>query len=401
MNAQMIRRLVVCAGLAVAMFSQAAVRRAGAQELFYQAYEEGIKAFEAGQLDLAARRLQRALELDSAQSRQKRFYGMTFRPYVPEFYLGLIAARQKQYQRALDYFQRVEKAGLLRKGDKEYERLIAERTTAQNSLTSAPAVAANEPPPGRPPPPATPEPPPPSDGRGRGSVASGDRPNTEPPVTARVEEPKAAPPPAAPAGRVETPPPAVPPANAGAAAGLRADFDSQLKQRQYEQAWTTAGRMSAGDARPAYAQARAAIKRDLQDQMASGDLREADRLLGVARRTMKDDADLARFTQTLGDRRRVSTAERQSLTLLLEGEYQQSIALAEPLAKEKKASPRLLFYLACSHAGIALLSKEDAAAQLKAARELFAQTGSDAGIASAHARYISPRILEALRDAPR
>ena len=213
---------------------------------------------------------------------------------------------------------------------------------------------------------------------------------------ARVEEPKPAPPPPPPPVRVE-PPPTVPPANAAAAASLRADFDAQLQQRPYEQAWTTAGRMSAADGKPAYAQARAAIKRDVQDQLASGNLREADRLLAVARRTIKDDADLTRFTQTIGDRRKVFSAERQALTLLLKGEYQQSIAVAEPLAKEKKASGRLFFYMACSHAGIALLSREDAASQLKAARDLFAQAGADAGLASAHARYISPRILEALR----
>ena len=133
MKARMIRRVGMCTTLVVAMSSQIAVRRAGAQELFYQAYEEGIRAFDAGQLDVAAQRMRRALELDSAQNRQKRFYGMTFRPYIPEFYLGLIAARQKEYQRALDYFQRIEKAGLLRKGDKDYERLIAERAAAADS----------------------------------------------------------------------------------------------------------------------------------------------------------------------------------------------------------------------------------------------------------------------------
>lgn len=392
MNARMIRRLVVCTGLAVAVASHMAVRGAGAQELFYQAYEEGIRAFEAGQLDVAAQRMRRALELDSAQNRQKRFYGMTFRPYIPEFYLGLIAARQKEYQRALDYFQRIEQAGLLRKGDRDYERLIAARTTAQNSLTSAPAVAANEPPPVGPPPPPTTTSPPTSDGPGRGSSG---RPGTEPPAVARVEEPKTAPTPAPPPVRVETPP-AAPPPNAGAAASLRADFDAQLQQRQYEQAWTTAGRMSAADGRPAYGQARSAIKRDLQDQIASGNLREADRLLAVARRTIKDDADLARFTQAIGDRRRISSAERQALTLLLRGEYQQSIDIAAPLAKEKKASGRLIFYMACSHAGLALLSRDDSASRLKTARDLFAQTAPDAGLAGAHARYISPRILEAL-----
>jgi tetratricopeptide (TPR) repeat protein len=383
-------RACVCAFLVAAMLGLPA-RMAGAQELFYQAYEEGLKAFDAGQLDLAARRMQRALEIDSNQSRQKRFYGMTFRLYIPEFYLGLIAARQKQYQRALDYFQKIEKAGLLRKGDKDYERLIAERTTAQNALTAAPVVAANEPPARQPSPPA---PPPPSQPE-RGAPPPGDKPTAEPPRVARIEEP--APPPApVPGPRVETPPPAAPPANAGNAAALRSDFDSQLQQHQYEQAWAIAGRMSAADGRAAYAQARTAIKRDVQDQLTSGNLREADRLLGVARRTIKDDADLTRLTQTLGDRRKVTSAERQALTLLLKGDYRQSIDIGEPLAKEKKASPRLLFYMACSHAGLSLLSKDDSASQLKTARDLFAQTTSETGLAAAHARYISPHILEAL-----
>jgi hypothetical protein len=157
--------------------------------------------------------------------------------------------------------------------------------------------------------------------------------------------------------------------------------------------------MGAAEGKPAYDEARAAIKRDLQGQINSGGLREADRLLEIARRTIKDDADVRRLAQSLGDRRRVSTAERQVLTLLIKGDYRQSIDAAAPLAKEKKASQRLLFYMACSHAGIALLSTEDSASHLQTARELFAQTSTDPGLAAAHARYISPHILETLRAA--
>jgi len=57
--------------------------------------------------------------------------------------------------------------------------------------------------------------------------------------------------------------------------------------------------------------------------------------------------------------------------------------------------------MACSHAGIALLSRTDAAAQLKTARDLFAQAGAAAGIAPADLRYISPHIVDALRDTAR
>lgn len=366
------------------------------QELFYQVYEEGIKAFDAGQLDLAAQRFDRALQLDSAQNRQKRYYGMTFRPYIPEFYLGLIAVRQKQYQRALDLFGRVEKAGLLRKGDKDYERLIAERTTASNAAASATAVAANT----QPPPARTPTPPPPtaqpSDTGARTADTGAGRIPPQPPAVAKVEEPVNVVPPPSPPPRTEPVPPAAPPASPD----VRTKFDALVRQRDYEQAWSVAGQMGAG-AGSAYTQARAALGKDIQDRVASGDIREAERLLGMAGRVMKGDRDVARFTQLVNDGRASLAAERQAFTLLLKGDYRQSIDVGTALATEKKASRRLLFYMACSHAGMALESpKNDSADHIKAARDLYTRATADPAITSAHARYISPQILQLLAQRP-
>ena len=180
---------------------------------------------------------------------------------------------------------------------------------------------------------------------------------------------------------------------------LRAKFDDLLRQRDYEQAWTVAGQMGAQSS-SAYTQTRAALGKDLQNRVGSGDFREADRLLGVAGRLYKGDRDVARYTQIVSDGRAVLTAERQALMLLLKGEYRQSIEIATPLANQKKASRRLLFYMACSHAGLALESTGDVD-QTKTARDLFSSVASETALVSAHAPYISPQIMEFLRGTSR
>src|SRR5215831_16426700 len=62
-----------------------------AQNLFYEAYDRGIKAYNAGDLPTAARMFERALQLDPKQARRKRFQGMVFRDYLPDYYLALIS----------------------------------------------------------------------------------------------------------------------------------------------------------------------------------------------------------------------------------------------------------------------------------------------------------------------
>jgi len=52
---------------------------------------------------------------------------MTFSPYFPEYYLARISFREKRFDLAIQYFDRMEKAGLIRSGDPEYPH-VDERT---------------------------------------------------------------------------------------------------------------------------------------------------------------------------------------------------------------------------------------------------------------------------------
>ena len=416
--------------------------RLEAQERFYQAYDEGMKAFNAGDFATAERSFQRALKMDSRQSRQKRTYGMTFQVYIPGTYLGLIAVRQKQYQLAADYLSRIEKAGLVKKGDQEYPTLVAERLVAENGLRPATAVAsaapppassttpplpgqantpppgqANTPPPGQAttPPPAQATTPPPAQTTAATSKPSQPSPpaSTQPSLTASAGTTTGAPP-VEPLKTAPTPPAASatpPPIDPRTAAGtnvkdILSNIAGLLSARDYERAWDLAGRSTtppppAGFSQEQRGRIRTALTRDIRNQISRPNVAEASRLVETLSRLAPRDADLAGLQREVRDLRALLTAERETFSHLLKGDYTEAIRAGARLLDDKRESPRLLFYTACGHAGLALLGNDDSAAQSEKARELFLRTTLAAGAFQKEERYISPQILDVLRKPSR
>jgi hypothetical protein len=398
---------------------------ASAQEIFYQVYEDGIKAFTAGDLPLAERKFMRALELDGRQSRQKRYYGVVFKPYIPEYYLGLIAIRQQQYQRGIEYLARVEKSGLLKKGDAEFPTLESQRQVAQDGLRPASntAVAANSVPPSAPtgdrsrvpsssPPQTTSEP---TRALAPQNPASSSASNTTiPPLTtpqpnpgastadaAIVPETRPTPAAAAAAAAPITPPSAVTTTNQ-----LQDDIGRLLARREYEPAWRQAvglNRTAAETAmgREQRARVRTAMVRDVKEQMSRPDLAEADRLLETLARLDQRDGEVTGLMQRVRDLRVILSAEREALSHLLKGEYPETVRVASQLIDNHQESPRLLFYAACGHAALALVEGDDRTTHSQRAHELFSRATLSGPAFQNEERYISPNILQLLRGSSR
>ena len=87
--------------------------------------------------------------------------------------------------------------------------------------------------------------------------------------------------------------------------------------------------------------------------------------------------------------------ERVALGAFYRGNYQQALATLGQVPGDV-ATPRVLFYMACSNAALALLNGEKGKAQLQSARDLFKKAQPGQNRFSIDRKYISPRIMRAL-----
>ena len=355
-------------------------------EPWYEAYANGLKAINAGQWDAAEKHLKVAAANGPPQGRQKRTYGTHFIAFLPGYYLGVAYYYQKRYREAIDEFDRLEASGLVRKGDPEYPRLadLLERARAREAqrLAQAAAIPPSLPPPTPAPPAATPVP-------------------TPEPTAAPSPSPTPVPP---------TPVPIVPSPSPRPDPAVKRVEDA----------------VSRGDlprARAALKAARTAgivdpVLDDLQDRLAQLEkqfvqgLDELKRLLDrkeltaagrkAAELARRDPAhpELLRLRAALEQLVNPGESERAGVVAFYGGRYESAIALLASPAAAPAASPRALFYTACSHAALGLLKgAEGGATSLARARSLFAQVRS-----SKHAlreeewRLISPRIRRLLES---
>jgi hypothetical protein len=83
-------KLKTCRLLALALLAFASVAHAD----YKDDYARGVKAYEAGDYGAAQRWLQDALNAHAEPAVRMRLYGQVFAPYLPQHYLGLIAAKQ-------------------------------------------------------------------------------------------------------------------------------------------------------------------------------------------------------------------------------------------------------------------------------------------------------------------
>lgn len=395
-------RRLLCLMAMAAMCALMSARPALAQDRFYEAYTDGVRAFKSGDLAGARALFERALELDSRQSRNKLFYGRRYEEYLPEYYLALISIREKQLDRARAYQESLQRAGLVKPGDAYHKTL-----TAQLSAAATPPPA---PPPAKPAGPTTAEPRPADPRPPAADPGAGNKPSTPapeekpaPPPAKEPERPAPAPPAAPP-----TPPTADPPSTAkpGSAADWRRisdQIDQLLAGGEFERAWAEARRASA---LPGGAGQGAGLGRRVRDrvvataeaQLRDRQLTRASQTVSVLDRIAPGSAEAARLRQQIEDGRVLAGVEREALKNLLMGNYQTVVEMTRRLIDSRRASGRVLFYAACSRAGLSLVAPADGRQELQAeARQLFAEATRSGPAFAKEETYVSPEILALLR----
>jgi tetratricopeptide (TPR) repeat protein len=333
--------------------------RAGAQDLWYQAYTAGVQAFNRGDLVTAERKLTDALNAKNAspaRGRKVLYYSQIRDEFLPEYYLAVVLARQGKYAEAIAF---ANKAEPYMKGDRDYAKLVAARTDAERGL-KPPVVAEVRPPPPPPPPPVT----------------------TIPPSTG-------------------------PTAEELRAAAARGNFD-----RLFGEATRAAAAGRWADARLSANQARGLgidNKRtddllktiDVQDLTAQLNARLASRQWQAAQALVARVAGLdPANTAVVEGRQRIARGladdgERGGLGAFYRGQYQQALDILNGVPADIR-TPRIVFYMACSNAALGLLDGPKGRGRLQSARDLFKGIRPNLSGLTVDRRYISPTIIRAL-----
>ncbi len=368
---------------------------AAAQLPWLRDYQDGVREFERGNLALAEQKLKEAKADPRApeQSRTARSGTSMFTEvFIPDYYLGLIAARQGRYQEAVKLLEGALAAGLVtRRQRKEFDLAT---TQLARSKEEAGKLAAARPPPE--PSPSTPTPPPPSGPTG--------------PEPAPV---KPAPTP--------TPAPAAPPAwlepfrraiEAGRAA---------LREGRFADARSSAAaaRQNAGD-QPSRGQADS-LQREIDAAVAQEANRAASRVREALTARNVEGAqsqiaalegldpnhsalaqlrrELTRVRDAIAALAAVARAEREAIFLFFSGDYQKAAGTLRRAIGSGHTSPRIHLYLACSQAALALLSGASRNEELvQEARRQYALARPGENEFAADRRFISPKILELLNQ---
>jgi hypothetical protein len=385
---------------------------AGAQVAWAKAYEDGIKLFEAQNYALAEQKLREARDHDRApeQSRRANFSSVVFKPFVPDLYLGVIAARAGRYAEAKQTLERVLTSKMITEGErKEYALATGALQQAQLALAKPADKPIDRPVETRTAENKPPAPPPPTN------------PTTTPvnPIT---------PTPSNNTGTAVTPPPVRPPVQppANAEPAWLAEFrrlmdnaNALLRQSRYTEARSsvTAAARVAGDA------ARQRDAESLRRNIESAQNIEAGRIAERANAAIRlkdiegastqvarletlapDHASLPGLRSGIDGLRgalqglaALATAERLGVKLFLSGNYKQSGDQLERAVSSGVTSPRIYLFLASSRAAQALLAPQAERASLEAqARQHYARAKSGGNALANDQRFISPRILQLL-----
>jgi hypothetical protein len=381
---------------------------AGAQQRWAKNYQDAIKAFESQNYALAEQKFKEARDDSQApeQSRNANFSSVVFRPFVPDLYLGVIAARLGRHSEAKATLERV-----LRDPKQVTERERKEFALATGALEDARvALAKTEKPetrlaenrPVNPPPTNTPSQPP-----------------TTTPTTQPSQQPTSTtvtPPPIR-----NTPPPVTPNTEAWRP-GFTRQMDAaraSLKQNRYAEARVSAsGALSvAGDgtsrlaaeslrreidsaqntaAQQIVASVRDAIRR--KDAVAAATQLSSLETLAPGHGSISDlQRQIEGLTAGLDRVARLAGVERVGVRLFLSGNYKEAAAGLEKAVNDKLTSPRVYLFLASSRAAQALLAPQAERRELEAAaRRHYALAKPNVGSLAADQKFISPSILSLL-----
>ncbi|MEO5823693.1 MAG: hypothetical protein ABIT71_24575 [Vicinamibacteraceae bacterium] len=381
---------------------------ASAQQAWAKAYEDGVDLFEKGNLALAEQKLIEARDHARApkQSRRANFSSVVYRPFIPDFYLGVIYARTGRNKQAQDLLERALRDELVKQDDKANFALAT--TSLQRVRDEQTRLASNT---TRPTPPEVVRP----------SVI------TTPTTTVPTPNNTVTPTPLNSNVAVTPPPvrlPVTPPANVEPTwlPAFRRSMDAanaSLRQSRYTEARSsvTAAATMAGDA------ARRAEAGTLRRTIDSAQNMEAQRVVAGARAAIgRKDVDgaldrvasletLAPGHPALAELRNgieivrsalqgkadLANVERRGVRLFLSGNYKDSAAELQRAVGAGVTSPRIYLFLASSRAAEALLSpRNQREPMVVEARKAYALAGPGAASLATDQRFISPSILKLL-----
>lgn len=345
----LVTMLLVPAGHAQLSSAASAVQR-----LWYQAYDQGVRAALAGNWTLAIPALEAAKRGGPAPGRRVLFQGDRVDVFNPDYYLGLAYNATSRFAEAEAAFARVADAGLVRQGDREFEELRKQRARAtyeRTLLDGERAIAAGryaeaekalqevvqslaD------------------DGRA-GKLAARAR---EALNTGNVAQQ------APPVYQAPVPPPEVRPTDPTPVPTPAPDTKTAtVEPRPAEPA-------KPGPKDPGPPPAKAA---------ASNNPRVDPRPMPPV---FVDDA----------------TAERQGMAAYFAGDYDEAIRVLKPAFDASPPSQRVTFYLACSYAARALLTGARDQGTVDEVRQMFAYASGDSPQFTADRAFISPAVLRML-----
>jgi tetratricopeptide (TPR) repeat protein len=381
---------------------------ASAQQAWVVAYKDGVELFEKANNDaLAEQRLIEAREKGPKQSRRHNFSSVDYRPFIPDFYLGLIYVRTGRVKQGQEYIERAIRDGLVKPDDKTYalastalDRVRDEQARlARNTVRPNPPDVAK--------PPATTQPP---------ATNTATTPNTQLPANTATNTVT---PPA-----VVKPPVVTPPANQDPVwlASFRREIDAahvSLRESRYTEARS---HLESAESLPADATRRQealALRRSIDAAQSVEALRTADRAraaiaaknIDVAQAQVVRLETVAPGHSALAGLRagveqlrgslqgvaRIASIERLGVKLFLEGNYKESAAQLERAVGSGVTSPRIYLFLASSHAALALLAPPaEKDALVDTARRHYQQAKPAVATLAADQKFISPSIQKVL-----
>ena len=302
---------------------------------WYQAYADGKRAFDQKNWQAAVDSLEAAKRARAPKPGRKiPFYGDVYDDYLPDYYLGIAYLNLRQFTQADQAFAAVRASGLIGPKDREYAEFQRQTAVVTAGLRESATVAQNNqaPPAGNASPPAATNPP----------AAS------NPPAAVPNPGPVA----------INTPPANLPTQQLPAS--------TQPNAPNGNAAATLSGRQptSAVPTNPARGGRNAAANSTITPPI----------------------------TPTKGPI--PPRAEEDAIRAYLSGQYDQAAALLNSSVQGPGATPRALFYLACSRTALAILG-QGSSADVDGAKQLLARAGNPAQFAEDR-RYVSPRVLRML-----
>lgn len=372
-SAVVVAGLVALTGAAHARL--AAQPSAGFQRLWYQAYDEGVRAVQKGDWPTAIQLLESAKRSGPAPGRRVLFQGDRVDVFNPDFYLGLAYNATKRFKEAEAAFRQVALDKLIVTGDKQYDELTTQTAAASYEGTLADAERA---------------------------LLAGQYGGAERIVAryagSRLDDGRAT----ELRKRIE-------------AESFRAAAANEAKVAQQPSA-TNVGttdtppeaNLPADDPKRAANNAKEPIKEPGNAPAdTTGDVVAppgANNRPPIAKVPGARNAGLANPTRpaTPSGRPPVPLTDNEAAllgaTAYFEGNYEEAVRVLTPAYMAFPPAHIVTFYWACSKAALVASGRADRTS-LTEPREVFASVKNDAGV-DRHLRYISPRVREMLGDVP-